>query len=67
MQDVTYYSKSAKKKIEMFNEVGEIAIFKKTGLQPVFFGETIIGPKLPNHFYFQCTYLKGNHRDNVSF
>jgi len=43
--------KAAKKKIEMFNEGGEIAIFKKTGLQPVFFGETIIGPMMPNLTY----------------
>jgi len=43
--------KAAKKKIEMFNEGGEIAIFKKTGLQPVFFGETLIGPKMPNLKY----------------
>jgi hypothetical protein len=43
--------KAAKKKVEMFNEGGEIALFKKTGLQPVFFGETIIGPKLPNLNY----------------
>ena len=43
--------KAAKKKIEMFNEGGEIAIFNKTGLQPVFFGETIIGTKLPNLTY----------------
>jgi len=43
--------KAAKKKIEMFNEGGEIAIFKKTGLQPVFFGETIIGPQMPNLTY----------------
>ncbi|KPL23408.1 MAG: NIPSNAP family containing protein [Phycisphaerae bacterium SM1_79] len=43
--------KAAKKKIEMFNEGGEIAIFQKTGLRPVFFGETIIGPKLPNLTY----------------
>ena len=35
----------------MFNEGEEIAIFKKTGLTPVFFGETIIGPKLPNLTY----------------
>lgn len=50
----TYESHSinaAKKKIEMFNEGGEIAIFRKTGLQPVFFGETLIGPKLPNLTY----------------
>jgi hypothetical protein len=43
--------KAAKKKIEMFNEGGEIKIFLKTGLQPVFFGETIIGPKMPNLTY----------------
>lgn len=38
------------KKIEMFN-VGEIAIFRRTGLTPVFFGETLIGSKLPNMTY----------------
>ncbi|MHC4087471.1 MAG: NIPSNAP family protein [Planctomycetota bacterium] len=43
--------KAAKKKIEMFNEGGEIAIFKKTGLGAVFFGETLIGPKMPNLTY----------------
>ncbi|MHC4750404.1 MAG: NIPSNAP family protein [Planctomycetota bacterium] len=43
--------KAAKKKVEMFNEGGEIAIFHKTGLQPVFFGETVIGPKMPNLTY----------------
>ncbi len=43
--------KAAKKKIEMFNEGGEIAIFKKTGLNPVFFGETLIGPQQPNLTY----------------
>jgi hypothetical protein len=43
--------KAAKKKIDMFNEGGEIAIFKKTGLTPVFFGETLIGPLMPNLTY----------------
>ncbi len=37
-------------KIRMFNE-GEIAIFQKTGLNPVFFGETVIGEKQPNLTY----------------
>jgi hypothetical protein len=40
-----------KKKIEMFNEGGEIRIFRKTGLTPVFFGEAIIGPRMPNLTY----------------
>ena len=43
--------KASKKKIEMFNEGGEIKVFLKTGLQPVFFGETLIGPKMPNLTY----------------
>ena len=43
--------KAAMKKIEMFNEGGEIAIFKKTGLNPVFFGQTLIGQRLPNLTY----------------
>ena len=42
---------AAKKKIDMFNEGGEIAIFRKTGLQPVFFGETLFGPAMPNLTY----------------
>ncbi len=42
--------KANKKKAEMFN-VGEIAIFRRTGLQPVFFGETLVGTKLPNLTY----------------
>lgn len=42
---------AGKKKIEMFNEGGEIAIFKRTGLTPVFFGETLIGDARPNLTY----------------
>lgn len=50
----TYESHSeqfAKKKIEMFNEGGEIDIFLETGLTPVFFGETLIGQRMPNLTY----------------
>ena len=35
----------------MFNEGGEIDIFKRTGLTPVFFGETLIGDNRPNLTY----------------
>ncbi len=42
--------KTAKKKIEMFN-IGELAIFKRCGLSAVFFGETIVGPRMPNLTY----------------
>lgn len=49
----TYESHSKKanlKKIEMFNQA-EIAIFRRTGLRPVFFGESLIGSRLPNLTY----------------
>ena len=42
---------AGKKKIEMFNDEGEIDIFKRLGFKPVFFGETIIGPLRPNLTY----------------
>jgi len=41
----------ASRKIEMFNTGGEIALFRKTGLNPVFFGRAIIGSDLPNLTY----------------
>jgi len=40
----------AKRKIEMFNK-GEIATFRETGLDPVFFGEALVGGKIPNLTY----------------
>ncbi len=42
---------AGKKKMEMFNQGGEISIFKRVGLTPVFFGETLIGPQRPNLTY----------------
>jgi hypothetical protein len=39
------------KKIEMFEKGGEIAIFRRVGLNPVFFGRTVIGPQMPNLTY----------------
>ena len=46
----SHSKKANKKKVEMFNN-GEIAIFRRTGLTPVFFGETLIGAKLPSLIY----------------
>jgi hypothetical protein len=42
---------AAAKKIGMFNDLGEIDIFKRVGLTPVFFGETIFGGFRPNLTY----------------
>ena len=38
------------RKIKMFNE-GEAAIFKRLGMRPVFFAETIVGRNMPNLVY----------------
>src|ERR1051326_4547653 len=39
--------KASKRKIKMFNDA-EAGIFKRLGMQPVFFGETIVGKNMPN-------------------
>jgi hypothetical protein len=41
---------TVRREIKMFAE-GEVAAFRKNGLQPVFFGEALIGPKLPRITY----------------
>ena len=45
---------AGQKKIGMFNDLGEIDIFKKVGARPVFFGETFIGQSRPNLTYMLC-------------
>ena len=42
--------KASKRKIKMFNDA-ESGIFKRLGMQPVFFGETIVGRNMPNLTY----------------
>ena len=42
---------AGKRKIDMFNNQGEINIFKRLGFNPVFWGETIIGIQRPNLTY----------------
>jgi hypothetical protein len=38
-------------KVKMFAEMGEIDIFRRVGLAPVFFARTLAGPKMPNLVY----------------
>jgi len=46
----SHNERAARKKIEMFNK-GELAIFRRVGLTPVFFGETVLGAAMPNLTY----------------
>ncbi len=48
---------AALRKIEMFNQGGEIALFDRIGLRSVFFGQTLAGPRQPNLIYMTV------HRD----
>ena len=41
----------ARKKIEMFNQGGELVIFARCGMTAVFFGQSLAGTKLPNLIY----------------
>jgi hypothetical protein len=59
----SHSKKANKKKIEMF-EKGEIAIFRRNGLQPVFFGETLIGARLPNLTYMLVYENQAAHDKN---
>lgn len=38
-------------KVRMFAEMGEVEIFRRVGLTPVFFGSTLAGPRMPNLTY----------------
>ena len=51
---------AALKKIEMFNEGGEIGIFDRVGLRSVFFGQTLVGRRQPNLVYMTV------HQDMVA-
>jgi len=58
--------KTGQKKIEMFNDAGEIDIFRRVGLHPVFFGETVIGSKMPNLTYMLVFESEAQLKENWS-
>ena len=63
-----YHSHSeakARRKIEMFN-AGEIPLFPAVGFENVFFGETLIGPRLPNLKYLIAAETFEDHDANFN-
>ena len=46
----SHSDRAALNKLKMFN-AGEVPIFRRAGLTPVFFGETLIGAKMPSLSY----------------
>jgi hypothetical protein len=51
------------KKVEMFNSGGESKIFVDLGFQPIFFGEVISGPSIPNLMYLTTFENKTAHEN----
>ena len=41
-------------KVQMFNEGGEIALFKRLNFNAVFYSDVIAGSKMPNLMYMTC-------------
>ena len=46
----SHSDRAALNKLAMFN-AGEVPIFRRTGLTPLFFGETVVGEKMPSLTY----------------
>ncbi|HSJ69236.1 MAG TPA: NIPSNAP family protein [Anditalea sp.] len=60
----SHSEKFGQQKIKMFNEGGEFDIFREVGLQPVFFGETLIGAHMPNLTYMITAPNMDAHKEN---
>jgi hypothetical protein len=57
----SHSDRAALNKLKMFN-AGEVPIFRRAGLTPVFFGETLIGAKMPSLIYM-LTFSNMSARD----
>lgn len=54
------------KKVEMFTDGGESKIFEDLGFQPIFFGEVISGPTMPNLMYLTTFKNKASQDEHWS-
>ena len=59
----SHSDRAALNKLKMFN-AGEVPIFRRTGLTPVFFGETLVGAKMPSLIYM-LTFSDMSARDSA--
>lgn len=53
----------ALRKVEMFNS-GEIQVMRETGLAPVFYGQSLIGPNLPHLIYMLSAENQDAHKQH---
>ncbi len=59
----SHSDRAALNKLKMFN-AGEVPIFRRAGLTPVFFGETLVGAKMPSLTYM-LTFSDMSARDTA--
>ncbi|HEY7235210.1 MAG TPA: NIPSNAP family protein, partial [Gemmatimonadaceae bacterium] len=59
----SHSDRAALNKLKMFN-AGEVPIFRRAGLTPVFFGETLIGSQMPSLTYM-VTFADMTARDKA--
>jgi hypothetical protein len=59
----SHSDRAALNKLKMFN-AGEVPIFRRAGLTPVFFGETLVGAKMPSLTYM-LTFSDISARDSA--
>jgi hypothetical protein len=58
----SYTDAKYKNKVHMFNEGGEVVLFKKLNFNAIFYGEVIAGDKMPNLMYI-TSFNNMNDRD----
>ncbi len=52
----------ARRKIKMFNEAGELDLMRDLKMAPVFFGESLAGPQVPNLIYMLSAENEAAHK-----
>jgi hypothetical protein len=57
-----YTEKIFKNKVQMFNEGGEVDLFKRLGFNAVFYAEVLAGSRVPNLMYM-TTFANKSSRD----
>lgn len=59
----SYSEKKGQKKVEMFNN-GEIEVMQELGMGPIFYGQAMVGPDMPNLVYMLSAKDRESHREH---
>ena len=56
--------KLSENKVKMFNDGGEVRLFKQLGFNAIFYAETIVGSRMPNLMYMTSFENKSSHDEH---